>query len=135
MKELGNCPTGDTIREMVQKRQMLQDETVPVLFLSTALLAAAAHVLAELDDDNELGMVLIISDEDALNPESSLELYPEMDTFAGMRSLIVSLEQDELPDLVFDKIPYWKQVNDHPRGPVPNQRKGGKGHRPQKHKR
>lgn len=34
MKELGNCPVGDTIREMVQKRQMLPDETVPVLFYS-----------------------------------------------------------------------------------------------------
>ena len=140
MKELGNCPTGDTIREMGRRRGVLKDETAPVLLLSTAFLAATAHMLAELDDDNKLGMVLMVSDEDSLNSDSSSELYSEMDTFAGMRSLIVIQEQDELPDLVFDKIPYWKipywqQVNDHPRGPGPSQRKGGKGHRPQKQKR
>lgn len=140
MKELGNCPTGDAIREMAQKRQMLHDETVPVLFLSTALLVAATQILSELDDDSELGMVLLVSDDDALNLEIGTTQRSEIRTLDEMpnhleRFLSLNVEHDVLPDLVFEKIPYWKQVNNHPQGPGPGQRKGGKDHRHQKHKR
>ncbi len=133
MNNFGDC-SSDTIPAEVPKKEVVPDETVPVLFLSTALSVAAMHMLKDLAGDSDFPIVMF---EGGCDTDVGLDLEPGMAAldeklFHLRQALSFDMENDVLPELVFEALPYWQQVNGHPRGPGPKQRKGGKHFRAQK---
>lgn len=128
MKKIGNCPTGDAIRTMVYERRLGSNETV--LVVSSAIPTLAMQQLALFASDEEGLKVVSITEEEGLGTDDGLNLDSEVnhtdELFLRAESLMnFKLTHDALPDDFFTRLPYWEQVNVHPRGPGPGQRKGG----------
>ncbi len=140
MYEWGNCPTGHVIREQLRQWHDLPDETIPVMFLSSAVGVALMRLLAEQGGDHELLMVVVVSGGHEpdwgriLDPSAGLDFGPETIILdpeqyrMRLSSAMRSFEVEDVALMTFSDrtLPFWQRVNQAPASAGRGVQKGGK---------